>query len=62
MTESDYLKATNRAKVSAALVILRDVLAGDDYGVSTNQMAEIKMKLYTVEKQLFDSYETKEDK
>lgn len=57
MTEQDYLKATNRVKVSAALVILRDVLPGEIYGISAQELCEITSRLKRAEEQLFSSYE-----
>ena len=41
MTESEYITVANRVKVSAALTIMRDVLAGDDWGISDQCLAEI---------------------
>ena len=61
MREKDYLKATNRAKVSMALVILNDVLPGDDYGLTPTQLSQIKVRLRDLEVQLFSSYDIKED-
>jgi len=61
MTESEYLRATNRAKVSMALVILNDVLPGDGYGITPTQLSEIKVRLRDLEVQLFSSYDIKED-
>jgi len=57
MKERDYIKATNRVKVSAALTILRDVLAGDEYGITTNELSQITSKLRRAEEKLFTSYE-----
>lgn len=57
MTEQDYIKATNRVKVSAALTILRDVLPGDDYGVSDMLMKGIIVELTGIEMDLFASFE-----
>ena len=59
MKESDYLKATNRVKVSAALTILRDVL--DGYGVTKEELSEIRLRLYELESKLFASYELETD-
>jgi len=61
MREKDYIKATNRVKVSAALTILRDVLAGDDYGITASELVNITRPLAEAEKKLFSSYELKED-
>lgn len=61
MREKDYIKATNRVKVSAALTILRDVLPGDDYGITANELVKITKPLAEAETKLFSSYELKED-
>ncbi len=60
MTEQDYIKATNRVKISAALVICRDVLGGDEYGISEQEMQEIKCLLSNAEAKLFASFELEE--
>ena len=57
MTENDYIKATNRTKVSAALTILQDVLAGDDWGITKSELSNIVEPLQHCEKRLFASYE-----
>ena len=56
MTEEEYIKATNRVKVSAALTIMRDVLAGDDYGISESELTDIVAPLYRAETKLFKSF------
>ncbi len=56
MTEKEYITAANRVKVSMALNILRDVLPGDDYGISDRQLAEITDRLSETEQKLFKSY------
>ena len=61
MREIDYIKATNRVKVSAALSILRDVLPGKEYGITEKELSEIKKKLAIAEGKLFSSYELQED-
>ena len=57
MKETEYLRATNRVKVSMALTILRDVLPGDDYGITRMDLSEITSRLSRVEEALFCSYE-----
>ena len=37
MTESEYIRATNLAKLRAADRILRDILAGKNWGVQEEQ-------------------------
>lgn len=63
MTEIEYLRATNRAKVSIALTIMRDVLpgAGDEYGISGEEKSEIMRLLSLAESKLFASYEIKDN-
>jgi|GEM_PF-2269041 len=58
MTETEYLRATNRVKVSMALVILRDVLP--DYGITNDELTEITSRLRRAEEKLFASYELQE--
>ena len=60
MTEEDYIKATNRVKISAALVIVRDVLAGDDCGISETEHEAIVKLLREAEVKLFKSFEVEE--
>ena len=61
MTESEYLRATNRVKVSLALEILRDVLPGKGYGISGLKLAQIRTALREAEEALFKSYGVEED-
>lgn len=56
MTEDDYLKATNRVKISMALNIMRDVLPDDAYGINHNETMVIIKALILAEKKLFASY------
>lgn len=56
MTETDYVIATNRAKISAALTILRDVLPTcdvDDFGITDKELKDLTKKLYEVELRMF---------
>lgn len=57
MNEQDYLKATNRAKVSMALNILRDILPGEEWGISEIEYGKIMGPLMEAEKKLFASFE-----
>jgi len=61
MKESEYISATNRVKVTMALSILRDVVPGADYGVTTKELTEVSTKLSIVEQKLFSSYNCEED-
>lgn len=53
MTEEQYIIATNRAKVSLALHIMRDVMDGEKYGVDCAEYAEVRVILSQLEKDLF---------
>ncbi len=61
MNEKNYLRATNRAKVSMALMIMRDVLGGDDYGITNEGVSEIRRLLSNAEDRLFGSYSLVEE-
>jgi hypothetical protein len=61
MTERDYIKATNRVKVSMALMIMRDVLPGEHYGITESEASSIKRLLCEAEEKLFSLVEIKED-
>lgn len=67
MTESEYIKVTNRVNISRALEALRDVLPGDEYGVGETELTEIEKKLRAFERRLLSNFDTedtcpKEDK
>ena len=61
MKEREYIKATNRVKISMAMAILRDVLLGDDCGVTGKELREIMQPLSLLETQLFGEIEIEED-
>jgi len=61
MTETQYIIATNRAKVSMALAVLRDVSPGDDYGITDAKLKEIISRLSQAQNKLFALYACKED-
>lgn len=61
MTEQEYIKATNRAKVTVAIRILCDVLPGDEYGISKKDYKQIILMLSRAEATLFESYELTEN-
>ena len=62
MTDSEYIKATNRVKISIALTVLRDVLAcdSDEYGITPNELVKITRPLRELEEKLFSLVEIKE--
>lgn len=59
MTEIEYIRATNRVKVTMALTILRDVLSGKEYGITDEELAEIVLQLSSAQNKLFASYDLK---
>lgn len=61
MTESDYIIATNRVKITIAKNIIVDVLSGDDWGVSDGQRKALLDVLYTIEDRLFSMIKTEGD-
>lgn len=61
MTETEYLKATNWTKVKIMQTILRDILPGNNYGISKQELLYIKIKLAKVEINLAKSFELEEE-
>ena len=63
MTEEEYIRATNRVKVSAAFTILRDVLPSKDneYGITCDELYAITRLIGDAEDKLFSLVEIKED-
>ena len=53
MNEKEYLIATNRAKISMALGIMRDVLGGENFGISEKEVRAITRLLADAEGKLF---------
>lgn len=56
MTEEEYIIATNRVKISTALTIIRDVLPGENYGISDNAINNLIIQLRFYENELFKSF------
>ena len=56
MTETEYIRATNRVKVSLALDIMREVVEDDDYGITAQEKVEITRRLAKAQDKLFASY------
>jgi len=56
MEEIEYMRATNRAKVTMARHILTDVMQGDDYAVDVPDYRECMRLLGEMEIRLFSSY------
>jgi hypothetical protein len=59
ITETEYIKITNQVKITAALGILREVIGG--YGISEEDIMDIRCKLSNVKDGLFGSYDVQED-
>jgi hypothetical protein len=57
MNEDQYIKATNRAKVTMALTIMRDILPSSDdkWGVTDQELSEATEMLRKMEVKLFAS-------
>ena len=60
MKEAEYIKTTNRVKVSMALTIMRDVLPGEDWGITPDELSEITRRLCSSEEKLFSLIEITE--
>mgnify|MGYP001825801230 CR=1 FL=1 len=61
MTEIEYIRATNEEKVSLALDIMRDVLAGDDYGITAQEKIAITVLLARARGNLSASYKVESE-
>ena len=61
MSEDEYLCATNRTKVSAALGIIRDILPGPKYGITESEHKNIMILLRDTELKMFASFEIVEE-
>ena len=54
MTESEYIIVSNKESVKNAITILRGVLSGEEYGVSTSAYKQVMGILYEAQTKLFD--------
>ena len=61
MTETEYIIATNRVKVSAAKKLIEDVLPGANYGISDKHHKAIYLHLENAEARLWKSMPELED-
>lgn len=62
MNRSDYTNATNEAKVTAALMILRDMMYGDKKtGELVDQISEITHLLLEVQAKISSSVKFEDD-
>jgi hypothetical protein len=53
MTEQEYIIATNRVKITIAIAAIRDVLPGDNFGISDKEEGEVMRILCDAEQRLF---------
>ena len=53
MRESEYIIATNRSKICIAFDILKDVLPGDEYGITEKDLRKIIIPLSRIRDNLF---------
>jgi hypothetical protein len=56
MTEAEYLRATNRVKISMAKNIVKDIVPGAEYGITDGAVNAIIGTLSHHEAELFSSY------
>jgi len=57
MKESEYIRATNRVKLSMALRILGDVSPGEHYGITDKILSELRKSLAEAEQKLLAYYD-----
>ncbi len=60
MKEDEYIKVTNRVNITRAKDALRDVLSGDNYGISKQELSDIDLALRRIEDRLFNLIEVTE--
>lgn len=60
MTEEDYIKATNLAKIKIIKVIMRDIMEGPSYGICEQDYREVTALLVTMVNTANDSFEVYE--
>lgn len=60
MKEDEYIKVTNRVNITRAKDALRDVLSGDNYGISRQELSDIELALRRIEVRLFSLIEVTE--
>ena len=60
MSEYEYMLVTDRVRISNALAILRDVLAGSDYSITQKEKSEVMCLLYKFEDRMFKEIENLE--
>lgn len=52
--ENEYIAASNKAKVTAALIILRDILPGEQYGIGFDEYVDIIAPLQNLQDNMFN--------
>ena len=57
MSEEDYIKATNLAKIRTVQAIMRDMMCGDDYGICPNDWYFVSEKLTVMAERADKSFE-----
>lgn len=57
MNENDYIKATNKVKISLALNIMREILDCDDCGISDDDYEKIISLLVEAENKIYLSFD-----
>lgn len=57
MTESEYIKVTNRVNITRAKDAIRDILPGDEYGITEEEEQSLMRLLTRVERRLFTAIE-----
>ena len=61
MTELEYIKATNQAKATIAVNAIRDIMAGDRYGVDAGKYSQAYELMCEIQQGLFDTIPTLEE-
>lgn len=55
MNEVEYIKLSNRVRISAALTILSEVVPGADYGIKGVKLISATRQLREIESTLFET-------
>jgi len=60
MTEQEYIKTGNLAKMRIIASVMKDVLEGDEWGVDEETYKRTFSDILDMQQKLFDSIKTKE--
>jgi hypothetical protein len=60
MTEREYLIVQNMTKVTAARIMIREILANSDYGITSAKQRKILLMLVDIESRMRDMVEIAE--